>query len=111
MLKVGVGFLAGASFVSRFSASDPRPGYYACAVSSALVSLVTLLLPETLAPRNRKEIDWSKTQPLSFLELLRPNSAYAKVSNGSAWKLALVAAMQKGSNKVSDPHLILTQSS
>lgn len=27
------------------------------------------------------------------------SSAYNKVSNGAAWKLALVAGMQKGSNK------------
>ena len=72
MLKIGVGFLLGAGFISRFSATDPRPGYYACAAATAAATLVTALLPETLNPANVKPLDWSKTQPLSFLELLRP---------------------------------------
>ena len=93
------GFLLGAGYISRFSAYDPRPGYYACAASSALAAVVLLVTPETLNQSNRKKIDWGKTQPLSFLELLRPSSGYNRVSNGAAWKLALVAGMQKGSNK------------
>eukprot|EP01046_Picozoa_sp_COSAG06_P005141 COSAG06_NODE_226_length_19747_cov_9.234121_10_plen_377_part_00 len=99
MLKIGVGFLLGAGFISRFSATDPRPGYYACAAATALASVLMAAMPETLAQANRKPIDWGKTQPLSFLELLRPSSGYNKVSNGAAWRLALVAGMQKGSNK------------
>ena len=93
------GFLLGAGFISRFSANDPRPGYYACAGSTAVATLLMLTMPETLAKSSRKQIDWGKTQPLSFLELLKPSSAYNQVSNGATWKLALVAGMQKGSNK------------
>ena len=84
-----------------------------------------LVMPETLSPANVKPVDWSKCQPLSFIELLRPSSPYNQVSNGAlaasppcpppaalnkltvarglvagaAWRLALVAAMQKGTNK------------
>lgn len=93
------GFLIGAGFISQFSANDPRPGYYACAGSSALAALAMMTMPETLDKFDRKQIDWHKTQPLSFLELLRPSSGYNQVSDGAAWKLALVAGMQKGSNK------------
>ncbi len=42
-----------------------------------------LVMPETLSPANVKPVDWSKCQPLSFIELLRPSSPYNQVSNGA----------------------------
>ena len=84
MLKIGLGFLLGAGFISRFSANDPRPGYIACSAATGLASLLMLVMPETLSPTNVKPVDWSKCQPLSFLELLRPSSPYNQVSNGAS---------------------------
>ena len=58
-------------------------GYIACSAATGLASLLMLVMPETLSPANVKPVDWSKCQPLSFIELLRPSSPYNQVSNGA----------------------------
>lgn len=54
MLKLGVGFLSGAAFINLFSSGNPRPGYWACAASSALIALLVTTLSETLSPVRRR---------------------------------------------------------
>ena len=48
---------------------------------------------------SRKQIVWSKTQPLSFIQLLQPSSRINQLSGGAVWRLALVFGLQKGTNK------------
>jgi|EP01049_Picozoa_sp_SAG25_P010507 hypothetical protein len=99
MLKVGVGFFCGAAFISKFSADNPRPGYFACAAATAAATAVLSPIVETLPSSKRKPILWQKTQPLSFLALLHPYSAYNRTSGGAVWRLAIAASLQKGTNK------------
>ena len=103
MLKLGVGFLCGSGMISAYSTrhvAAHRFGYYVCAACTAIcTALLVAAMPETLAKEDRRPVNLKRVQPLSFLRLLNPRSKYNRVSNGAVWRLALVAALAKGTNK------------
>ena len=101
-MREGVGVLLGSLIGGRIAAVyGHRAAYYLCALSSFVAYLLMQFqMVETLKPEKRKPVNMDQVMnPFRFLDLLNGNSKYNRNNNGAGRKLAIVFAMQKGTNK------------
>jgi MFS transporter, DHA1 family, tetracycline resistance protein len=101
-MREGVGVLLGSLIGGYIAATyGHRAAYYICACSSFVAYLLMQYrMIETLAVEKRKPVNMEQAMnPLRFLDLLNGNSKYNKNNNCAGRKLAIVFAIQKGTNK------------
>ncbi len=101
-MREGLGVLVGSLVGGYVTATyGHRSAYYLCALSSFFAYLLMQFrMVETLNPSRRKAVNMGQAlNPFRFLDLLRGNSKYNKKNAGAGRKLALVFALQKGTNK------------
>ncbi len=101
-MREGVGVLLGSLLGGYVAATHGhRAAYYLCACSSFVAYLLMQYqMTETLAVERRKPVNVEQAiNPLRFIDLLNGNSKYNKYNNCAGRTLAIVFAMQKGTNK------------
>jgi DHA1 family tetracycline resistance protein-like MFS transporter len=77
----GVGFVAGPALGGLLGEADPRLPFWCAAGMSFVAFLYGLfVLPESLAPENRRPIRWSKANPVGALGFLREQKGVAPLA-------------------------------
>lgn len=86
----GLGFILGPALGGLIAGLDPRAPFLAAAgIALANALWIALLLPETLAPENRRPFDWRRANPLgAFAPLRRARGAAALIVTALVWQLA-----------------------
>lgn len=86
----GIGFILGPALGGVLSGFGPRAPFIAAAVLALLnAAAMTLLMPETLSPENRRAFDWRQANVvMSFRPLFRHREAAPLLVAWFVWQLA-----------------------
>ncbi|MBX9881092.1 MAG: MFS transporter [Sphingomonas sp.] len=86
----GLGFILGPALGGLLAGLDPRAPFLAAAVIALLNAVgIALLLPETLAPENRRPFEWRRANALgAFAPLRQAGGAAPLILTALVWQLA-----------------------
>ncbi|MBX9813311.1 MAG: MFS transporter [Sphingomonas sp.] len=89
----GLGFILGPALGGLLAGIDPRAPFLAAAgIALANALWIALLLPETLAPENRRAFDWRRANALgAFAPLAKAGGAAPLILAVLVWQLAHMA--------------------
>ena len=83
-MAFGVGFIFGPAFGGLLGNVDPRLPFWAAAgLSLANAAYGWLVLPESLAPENRRPFAWRRANPFGSLKLLRSHPELAGLASAA----------------------------
>lgn len=86
----GIGFIIGPAVGGLLGTLGPRVPFIAAAALATLnATWIFFILPETLAPENRRRFDWRRANPLgAFAPLFRLKGALPLLAVAFIWQLA-----------------------
>ncbi|WBH16802.1 MFS transporter [Sphingomonas radiodurans] len=86
----GGGFILGPAVGGLLADFGPRaPFLVAAGLAFLNAALIATLMPETLAPENRRPFDWKRANAIgAFAPLLRAGGATALLAGGLIWQIA-----------------------
>lgn len=91
----GVGFIVGPALGGFLGGIDPRLPFWAAAALSLVNALYGLLvLPESLAPKDRKRFTWSRANPLGAVRLLRRHRELSGLATVTFMSILASVALQ-----------------